>query len=142
MQPAGYLRDLQASTGAPSALTRKPRSRYDLPAFQSQRAPTVRAPLPGVRSTMQAEPQAADRERVDDAPDTVADVVVIGGGGSGLAAAIEATTLGRHVIVLEKNPAIGGSTIRSIGSIAASCTPHQIRKGIQDNPDDHFEDAC
>ena len=91
---------------------------------------------------MQADPQAADRERVDDAPETVADVVVIGGGGSGLAAAIEATTLGRRVIVLEKNPAIGGSTIRSIGSISASCTPHQIRKGIQDNPDDHFEDAC
>ncbi len=71
-----------------------------------------------------------------------ADVIVIGGGGSGLAAAIEATTLGRSVIVVEKNPQIGSSTIRSIGSISATCTPHQIRKGIHDNPEDHFEDCA
>ena len=70
----------------------------------------------------------------------VADVVVVGGGGSGLAAAIEAATLGREVILLEKNPDLGGSTIRSVGSISATCTPHQIRKGIKDNPEDHFED--
>lgn len=69
-----------------------------------------------------------------------ADVVVVGGGGSGLAAAIEAARLGRRVILLEKNAKLGGSTIRSIGSISASATPHQIRKGIKDNPDDHFED--
>ncbi|OGA52760.1 MAG: hypothetical protein A3G24_27035 [Betaproteobacteria bacterium RIFCSPLOWO2_12_FULL_62_13] len=71
----------------------------------------------------------------------MADVVVVGGGGSGLAAAIEAATLGREVILLEKNPDLGGSTIRSIGSITATCTPHQIRKGIKDNPEDHFEDC-
>ena len=33
-----------------------------------------------------------------------ADVVVIGGGGAGLAAAIEARSLGRSVVLLEKNP--------------------------------------
>ncbi|MDO8595016.1 MAG: FAD-dependent oxidoreductase, partial [Sulfuricaulis sp.] len=75
------------------------------------------------------------------APEYIADVVVVGGGGSGLAAAIEATTLGRAVILVEKNPDLGGSTIRSIGSISATCTPHQIRKGIKDNPEDHFEDC-
>ena len=84
---------------------------------------------------MSVDPQAGG------AAEFIADVIVIGGGGSGLAAAIEATTLGRQVIVVEKNPQIGGSTIRSIGSISASCTPHQIRKGIKDNPDDHFIDA-
>src|ERR1035437_2327829 len=68
------------------------------------------------------------------------DVVVVGGGGSGLAAAIEAATLGRSVVVLEKANQLGGSTGRSIGSISASATPHQIRKGIKDNPQDHFED--
>ncbi|MBI4192253.1 MAG: FAD-dependent oxidoreductase [Betaproteobacteria bacterium] len=71
----------------------------------------------------------------------IADVVVVGGGGSGLAAAIEATTLGREVILVEKNPELGGSTILSIGSFSATCTPHQIRKGIKDNPQDHFEDC-
>ena len=68
------------------------------------------------------------------------DVIVVGGGGSGLAAAIEARTLSRRVVLLEKNPKLGGSTAWSVGSISATNTPHQIRMGIQDRPEDHFED--
>ena len=68
------------------------------------------------------------------------DVIVVGGGGSGLAAAIEARSLGRRVVLLEKNAKLGGSTAKSIGSITASNTPHQLKKGIHDSPDDHFED--
>ena len=75
-----------------------------------------------------------------DSDATWADVVVVGGGGAGLAAAIEAAELGRSVILLEKNPHLGGSTILSIGSFSASGTPHQTRTGVKDNPDDHFED--
>jgi succinate dehydrogenase/fumarate reductase flavoprotein subunit len=70
------------------------------------------------------------------------DVVVVGGGGSGLAAAIEARSLGRQVILLERNEQLGGSTAKSIGSITATNTPHQLRKGIRDCPDDHFEDMA
>jgi choline dehydrogenase-like flavoprotein len=70
------------------------------------------------------------------------DVVVIGGGGSGLAAAIEARSLGRRVILLERNPQLGGTTSRSIGSITATNTPHQLKKGIRDSPADHFEDMA
>src|SRR5437867_3152278 len=70
------------------------------------------------------------------------DVVVIGGGGSGLAAAIEARALGRDVILLEKNEALGGSTAWSIGSVSASSTPHQLRKGIKDSPRDHWRDMA
>ena len=73
-------------------------------------------------------------------PPEETDVVVIGGGGSGLAAAIEARTLGRHVVLLEKNPSLGGSTAWSVGSISATNTRHQLRKGILDSPQDHFED--
>jgi len=69
-----------------------------------------------------------------------ADIVVVGGGGAGLAAAIEAATLGCSVIVVEKNPAPGGSTIMSVGSIAATGTAHQRRQGIVDSWQDHFED--
>ncbi len=69
-----------------------------------------------------------------------ADVIVLGGGGSGLAAAISARTHGRDVILLEKNPILGGSAGRSIGSMSATATPHQIRKGIKDSPDEHFND--
>lgn len=69
-------------------------------------------------------------------------MVVVGGGGAGLAAAIEAASLGRDVVLLEKNPALGGTTAWSVGSITATCTPFQIRKGIKDSPREHFEDMA
>lgn len=72
--------------------------------------------------------------------ETIADVLVIGGGGAGLAAALEAAQLGRKVILLEKNPETGGSTSWSVGSVTATCTPHQRRAGIVDSADAHFED--
>ena len=68
------------------------------------------------------------------------DVVVVGGGGSGLAAAIQARVAGREVVLLEKNDKLGGSTAWSIGSITSTGTPHQLRSGIQDRPQDHYED--
>lgn len=68
------------------------------------------------------------------------DVVVVGGGGSGLAAAIEARGCGRSVVLLEKNPRLGGSTAWSIGSVTSTGTPHQRRRGIADSPDDHWAD--
>ena len=74
--------------------------------------------------------------------DEVFDVVVVGGGGTGLAAAIEARALGRSVVLLEKNPALGGSTAWSVGSVTASDTPHQRRKGIKDSPEDHWRDMA
>ncbi|MBK9609799.1 MAG: FAD-dependent oxidoreductase [Betaproteobacteria bacterium] len=69
-----------------------------------------------------------------------ADVVVIGGGGSGLAAAIEAASLGRSVVLVEKAARLGGSTALSVGSITATNTPQQLRQGILDSPQAHFED--
>lgn len=70
------------------------------------------------------------------------DVLVIGAGGAGLAAAYEAAKLGRKVIVLEKNPQPGGSTSWSVGSVTATNTPHQRSVGIQDSADAHFEDLA
>jgi succinate dehydrogenase/fumarate reductase flavoprotein subunit len=74
--------------------------------------------------------------------EAVYDVIVIGGGGSGLAAAIEARAAGAKVALLEKNPELGGSTAWSIGSVTATQTPHQARKGILDNPADHWRDMA
>jgi succinate dehydrogenase/fumarate reductase flavoprotein subunit len=72
-----------------------------------------------------------------------ADVVVVGGGGAGLAAAIEAARLGRDVVLLEKNPRLGGTTGRwSVGSISACCTPFQKKAGIKDSPQEFFEDMA
>lgn len=70
------------------------------------------------------------------------DVVVVGGGGAGLAAAIEARRLARRVLLVEKNAALGGSTAWSIGSVTASRTPHQRRKGIEDDPESHWRDMA
>jgi fumarate reductase flavoprotein subunit len=78
----------------------------------------------------------------DTAPDESTDVVVVGGGGSGLAAAIEARAAGARVVVLEKNPATGGSTGWSVGSVSCSRTPHQARRGIEDDPEAHWEDMA
>jgi fumarate reductase flavoprotein subunit len=74
--------------------------------------------------------------------EAIYDVVVVGGGGSGLAAAIEARAAGAKVVLIEKNPELGGSTSWSIGSVTASRTPHQARKGIVDNPADHWCDMA
>jgi fumarate reductase flavoprotein subunit len=68
------------------------------------------------------------------------DVVVVGGGGAGLAAAIEARERGASVVLLEKNPALGGSTAWSIGSVTSTGTPHQKKRGIVDSPADHWAD--
>ena len=68
------------------------------------------------------------------------DILVIGGGGAGLAAAIEARTHGAKVMLIEKNPELGGTTAWSIGSFSATQTPHQLSEGIVDTPDEHFED--
>ncbi len=68
------------------------------------------------------------------------DVVVVGGGGAGLAAALSAAECGRRVILLEKNPHLGGTTRLAVGSIAACRTPHQRRQGVEDSPEEFFED--
>jgi len=69
-----------------------------------------------------------------------ADVVVVGGGGAGLAAAISARSNGADVVLLEKNSALGGTTAWSVGSISAAGTRHQQRSGIVDTPEAHYRD--
>jgi succinate dehydrogenase/fumarate reductase flavoprotein subunit len=71
---------------------------------------------------------------------TVTDVLVVGAGGAGLAAAYEAAKAGAKVILLEKNAETGGSTSWSVGSITATNTVHQHKAGITDSADAHFED--
>jgi len=73
--------------------------------------------------------------------ETTHDVIVVGGGGSGLAAAVSAAENGATVLLLEKEAQLGGTTGIAVGSFTASCTVYQQRAGIDDNPDDHEEDA-
>ncbi|KAE8764011.1 FAD-dependent oxidoreductase [Georgenia thermotolerans] len=69
-----------------------------------------------------------------------ADVLVIGGGGAGMSAAISAATSGASVIVLEKCPQVGGSTAMSVGSFTAANTSYQYRAGVNDSIDLFIED--
>ena len=70
----------------------------------------------------------------------VYDVIVVGGGGSGLAAAAEAASLGAKALLIEKNEKLGGTTAWSVGAFTTSSTPHQVRAGVQDSPEQHFAD--
>jgi 3-oxosteroid 1-dehydrogenase len=64
--------------------------------------------------------------------DGEADVIVVGGGGAAFAAAIGAAKRGIRVLVLEKAPAIGGTTARSGGAYWIP-NNHVLRaKGVKD----------
>jgi len=62
------------------------------------------------------------------------DILVIGAGGAGLRAALEASRRGARVIVLSKGPVPGGATSVSGGVIQAAV-------GSGDSPEQHFRDT-
>ncbi|MGX7025215.1 flavocytochrome c [Vagococcus hydrophili] len=68
------------------------------------------------------------------------DVVVIGGGGAGLSAAITAAEKGSEVVLLEKLPVLGGNTMISGGEMAAPSNWLQKEQGIKDSKDQFYED--
>ena len=62
-------------------------------------------------------------------------VIVVGGGGCGLAAALAARDEGADVLVLERDPSPRGTTAMSTGLIPAAGTPDQAAAGIEDSPE-------
>jgi fumarate reductase flavoprotein subunit len=71
-----------------------------------------------------------------------ADVVIIGAGGAGLSAAVEAYDNGaKKVVVLEKMPIVGGNTNRATGGINAAGTPQQEKAGVKDSVELMIEDT-
>lgn len=73
--------------------------------------------------------------------DTSCDIVVVGAGGAGLSAAVQAASMGADVIVLEKQGIIGGNTNYSTGGLNAAETSVQQKLGIQDSKQSHFDDT-
>ena len=61
------------------------------------------------------------------------DVVVIGAGGAGFSAAIEAKNAGANVVLLEKMPAVGGNALRSGAEMNAARNWVQPKLGILDD---------
>ncbi len=72
--------------------------------------------------------------------DETYDVVVVGSGFAGLAAAYEAKKAGASVVVLEKMRTPGGNSIINGGIIAAAGSPLQADKGIKDSPQQLYDD--
>lgn len=63
-----------------------------------------------------------------------ADIVIIGAGGAGLSAAVQAKQDGaENVVVLEKMPMVGGNTNRATGGLNAAETEQQKSKEIEDS---------
>ncbi|MDO4432122.1 MAG: flavocytochrome c [Aerococcaceae bacterium] len=69
------------------------------------------------------------------------DIVVIGAGGGGMAAAIAATDAGAKVAIFEKMPLAGGNTMKSSAGMNASETKFQKEAGIEDSNDKFYEET-
>jgi len=68
--------------------------------------------------------EAAEEAPVEDISVDV-DVVIVGAGGAGMTAAITAADAGKKVLVLEREPAVGGNSVKSTGGMNAAKTVYQ-----------------
>src|SRR6266567_8240216 len=68
------------------------------------------------------------------------DIAIVGAGGAGIAAGIEARDAGAHAIVFEKSSEAGGAAIISGGGCLIVGSPLQQKNGIHDTPDLAFKD--
>ena len=69
------------------------------------------------------------------------DVVIIGSGGTGLSAAIQANELGMKAAVLEKEEELGGNTNRASSGMNAAETNVQLHHGVIDNVADFYHET-
>ena len=68
------------------------------------------------------------------------DVIIVGGGNAGMPAAIFAAERGAKVLIVEIGGALGGTLFLSGGQMSAAGTKLQKSKGIEDNPQLHYDD--
>ena len=69
------------------------------------------------------------------------DIVIIGAGGAGMTAAINATQAGKDVILVEMMPYAGGNTTKATGGMNAAETHYQKEQGIEDSVEQFIEDT-
>jgi fumarate reductase flavoprotein subunit len=74
-------------------------------------------------------------------PKRDADVIVVGAGLAGLAAAITVADAGASVVLIDKHYRIGGAAMGAGGSFSAAGSRLQREKQIQDTPALHFDEA-
>lgn len=76
-----------------------------------------------------------------DPNDKAYDIVVVGSGGAGLAAAIRAHDLGANVVIVEKMSVIGGNTNKASAGMNAAETKFQKLKGIVDSKELFYKET-
>ncbi|MCG9732227.1 flavocytochrome c [Shewanella sp. Isolate13] len=76
-----------------------------------------------------------------EAPRDTVDVVVVGSGGAGFSAAVSAFDHGAKVILIEKEPVIGGNAKLAAGGMNAAWTDQQKAKGIKDSVESMYKDT-
>ncbi len=72
-------------------------------------------------------------EVVKEAKELETEVVVVGAGGAGMAAAIMLKQSGKDFLILEKMPYVGGNTTKATGGMNAAETHYQKEQGIEDS---------
>lgn len=68
-------------------------------------------------------------------------LIIIGAGTSGMAAAAFGGERGDRVLLLDAAPTIGGTLLVAFGQLSAAGTKLQAQKGIVDSPEKHFAEA-
>ncbi len=69
------------------------------------------------------------------------EIVIVGAGGAGMAAAIMAKQAGKDFVILEKMPYVGGNTTKATGGMNAAETHYQKEQGIEDSVELFFSDT-
>ncbi|WP_339006995.1 flavocytochrome c [Lactococcus formosensis] len=69
------------------------------------------------------------------------DVIIVGSGGAGMTAAIEAKDAGMNPVILEKMPIAGGNTSKASAGLNASETSVEKAQGVTDSNDKFYEET-
>ena len=82
----------------------------------------------------------ASGDGTDIAWDEECDVLVVGSGYSGLAAALEAHAAGADVKIIDKRASFGGNSLIADGDFAVCGSSAQAAQGVEDSVDDYVND--
>lgn len=69
------------------------------------------------------------------------DLIIVGSGSTGLSAAIQATELGYHPVILEKMKKIGGNTVRASSGMNAAESDVQLKHGVIDTFQNFYQET-